>query len=255
MSSSSPAATRNGCLATRRSTSQAIVFSRASPLRWAGSDTTIRSPIHLASEVLRRRVLVRISTSGRPRASGVWGAGITPGSIATRGGSGLPGAGSSASVQSKRVISLLWPMGVTLNMIRTCLLAKGVLGRRDRRGRRSGWLSPLPTPTFHLLIGDGSGRSPKLKMAGQDADMPLNGEYPDFAAVRGLPCCYDLASDDPTHLSASARSRCSGQDRPMATVGALVADHSPDGGSLRAGHRPAGGLHHLVVCHPLYRPD
>ena len=67
MSSVSPDGDPGRCrLATNRSTSQAMVFSRASPDRWAGNDTTMRPPTHRASDVLRRRALTRISTSGQP---------------------------------------------------------------------------------------------------------------------------------------------------------------------------------------------
>ena len=83
----------------------------------------MRPPTHLASDVLRRRVLVRISTSGHPgwATGGVAGAvagvvgGMAPvisGGSATTSGSGGP-TGPASSVQSNNVIGALCPTGVS----------------------------------------------------------------------------------------------------------------------------------------------
>ena len=47
-----------------RCTSQSIVFCRLAMSRCAGSETTMRPPTHLASDVFLRRLLMRTSISG-----------------------------------------------------------------------------------------------------------------------------------------------------------------------------------------------
>src|ERR1700722_4806970 len=106
----------NRCRVSKRSTNQSIVFWRLSTSRWAGSETTMRPPTHLASDVFLRRLLMRISTSGATvvaPASGctgaAWGSSRV-GGIRSRGScaGGSEGGGDPVVGRGRGSVSMRW---------------------------------------------------------------------------------------------------------------------------------------------------